>query len=84
MSQKFADVQTMLAHCTQTPIEEFDMSEDLDLTYDMDSTELTDLAKRLAQKYNIVIARSDRADWRTGNDIVAFVDRVSSVAEVQG
>lgn len=84
MSQNFVDVRTMLAHYTQTPIEEFDMSEDLDLTYDMDSTELTDLAKRLAQQYNIVVAKSDRADWRTGNDIVAFMHRVSANPAVQG
>ena len=84
MNQIFADVRTMLANYTQTPIEAFDMSGDLDLTYDMDSTELTDLARRLSQQYNIVIGKSDRADWRTGNDIVAFIHRVSAIAAVQG
>ena len=81
MSQNFADMRTMLANYTQTPIEEFDMSEDLDLTYDMDSTELTEFAKHLAQQYNIIVAKSDRADWRPGHDIVAFLHRVSSNAD---
>jgi len=78
MSQNFADVRTILATYTETPIEEFDMSEDLDLTYDMDSTELTDFAKRLTQQYGVIIAKSDRADWTTGNDIVAFLQRATS------
>ncbi|AKI01946.1 acyl carrier protein [Hoeflea sp. IMCC20628] len=78
MIQNFADVRTILATYTETPIEEFDMSEDLDLTYDMDSTELTDFAKQLTQQYGVVIAKSDRADWTTGNDIVAFLKRAAS------
>lgn len=81
MRPTFADVRRMLANYTQTPTEEFDMSEDLDLTYDMDSTELTDFAKHLSQEYNIIIAKSDRADWRTGNDIVSFVHRMTSNTE---
>ncbi|MGO6747874.1 phosphopantetheine-binding protein [Rhizobium ruizarguesonis] len=80
MSQTFTTVKTMLAKYSETPIDDFDMSDDLDLTYDMDSTELTELAQQLAQRYNIIIAKSDRADWRTGNDIVAFVNRASSNA----
>ncbi len=78
MSRYFADVRTILATYTETPAEEFDMSEDLDLTYDMDSTELTDFAKRLTQQYDVIISKSDRADWTTGNDIVAFLQRATS------
>ncbi|MBY5775258.1 hypothetical protein HFN63_35440 [Rhizobium leguminosarum] len=78
MSDDLTDLRTMLANYVDIPVETFDMSEDLDLTYDMDSTELTEFAKNLTCKYGLAIQKSDRADWRTGNDIVAFIRRFTS------
>ena len=83
MSQIFTEVRTMLASYTETTIEEFDMSEDLDRGYDMDSTELTEIARLLSERFGITVAKSERTDWKTGNDIASFVNRAAHGAEPQ-
>jgi acyl carrier protein len=51
------------------------MDADLDIEYDMDSTEMTEFAKKIEQKYGISIQRSERQDWVSGSDICKFVAR---------
>jgi acyl carrier protein len=68
-----AQVKALLANYIDVPQAELDMDADLDLAYDMDSTELTEFAKEVENAFGIAATRSDRQSWETGNAICAFV-----------
>lgn len=68
-----AQVKALLANYIDVPVAELDMDADLDLAYDMDSTELTEFAKEIESAFGIAANRSDRQSWETGNAICNFV-----------
>lgn len=67
------DIKLLLAVYVSLPEDEISLSADLDLEYDMDSTELTEFAKILEKDFAISIAKSQRQCWVTGQDICNFV-----------
>jgi acyl carrier protein len=68
-------IHALLADYIAIPVEEFDPSADLDLDYGIDSTEMIELAVVLKREFSIEITRSQRDDWKSGADIVAFVEK---------
>lgn len=75
MSDIYIYIRKTLAQYTEIPVDDFDMAKDLDLDYDMDSTELIEIALDITKKYNINITKSHRNHWNTGNDIVSFIKK---------
>lgn len=69
------DVRELLAAYVDVLPVDFRMEADLDLAYDMDSTELTELAKKIEQRFHVKATKSHRDDWRSGNDVCRFVER---------
>lgn len=67
-------VRELLAGYVDVPVDEFDMDADLDLAYDMDSTELTEFAKTLEVRFDAPATRSQRQDWTTGRHIARFLE----------
>jgi acyl carrier protein len=78
--QIFAEVKALLAAYIDVAEAELDMDADLDLVYDMDSTELTEFAKEIENRFGVAASRTDRQDWDTGSAIVSFVLAKSAVA----
>jgi acyl carrier protein len=66
-------MRAMLARYVEVPEEDFEMGKSLDLHYDMDSTELTEIAKTIEAEFSLSIDKSTRSAWETGADIAAFV-----------
>lgn len=66
-------IRSMLAGYVEVPETDFRMEADLDAEYDMDSTELTEFAKRIEEVFFVPVSKSTRQSWVTGNDIAAFV-----------
>lgn len=66
-------IRAILADYVGIPAEGFDMETSLDLEYDMDSTELTEIAKKIEVEYALSIQKSTRSTWERGADIAAFV-----------
>lgn len=66
-------VRELLAAYVELPPAEFRMDADLDLAYDMDSTELTELAKKIEQRFGVRASKSERQDWSTGEHICRFL-----------
>jgi acyl carrier protein len=73
-------VRELLATYVDLPPAEFQMDASLDRAYDMDSTELTELAKKIEQRFGVRAGKSERDDWNTGEDICCFVQAKLSVA----
>ncbi|WP_423391433.1 acyl carrier protein [Burkholderia sp. LMG 21824] len=71
-------IQEMIAGYLGLQASDVDMSADLDLEYDMDSTELTDFAQLIEKRFSISIDKSHRRSWETGCDIAAFVAQMLS------
>jgi|688.fasta_scaffold1054639_2 acyl carrier protein len=69
------EIRAMIAGYIDVNASELSMDADLDIEYDMDSTEMTEFAKKIEQKYGISIQRSERQDWVSGSDICKFVAR---------
>ncbi len=69
------EIREMIAGYIDVNASELSMDADLDIEYDMDSTEMTEFAKKVEQKYGISIQRSERQDWVSGRDICKFVAR---------
>ena len=65
----------LLAEYVNLPAAEFQMDASLDLAYDMDSTEMTELAKKVEERFGVRASRSQRQDWLTGNDLCRFLDK---------
>jgi acyl carrier protein len=70
-------VHCLLAGYVDIPVGDFDPTADLDLDYGIDSTEMIEMAVVLKREFLIEITRSQRDDWRTGADIVAFVEKAA-------
>jgi acyl carrier protein len=68
------DVRELLAAYVDVLPVDFRMEADLDLAYDMDSTELTELAKKIEQRFQVKATKSHRDAWRSGNDVCRFVE----------
>lgn len=66
-------IKAMLADYVGVPPDGFEMEKSLDLAYDMDSTELTEIAKKIEVEFSLSIDKSARSDWETGADIATFV-----------
>lgn len=71
----FEEIQTLIADYIDVKASELSMDADLDLEYDMDSTELTEFAKKIQQRYGISITKTDRQRWETGRDIAKLVSQ---------
>lgn len=71
-------IRAMLADYVGVPAEGFEMEKSLDLDYDMDSTELTEIAKKIEVEFSLSIDKSARSDWETGADIARFVEENST------
>ena len=66
-------IRAILAKYVGIPAESFDMDKSLDLDYDIDSTELTEIAKTIESEIALSIDKSTRRCWESGAGIVAFV-----------
>lgn len=66
-------IRAMLADYVGVPPDGFEMGKSLDLDYDMDSTELTEIARKIEAEFALSIDKSARSSWETGADIAAFV-----------
>jgi len=66
-------VRELLAAYVDVAPEAFQMDADLDLAYDMDSTEMTEFAKKIEQRFGVQATRSQRSDWRTGHHVCQFL-----------
>jgi acyl carrier protein len=69
----YAQVKALLADYIDVPVMELNMDADLDMVYEMDSTELTEFAKEIDNRFGVAASRSDRQSWETGNAICEFV-----------
>lgn len=69
----FDEVKNLISAYIEVPKHELDMSANLDLTYDMDSTEMTEFAKEIEQKFNISASKSERSSWESGLSICQFI-----------
>ena len=66
-------IRAILAGYVGIPAESFEMEKSLDLDYDMDSTELTEIAKTIESEFALSIDKSTRRSWESGADIAVFV-----------
>lgn len=69
----YDEIRDLIAEYIEIPKDELSMDADLDIEYDMDSTEMTELAKNIEQKYTISIAKSERQNWVSARSICSFV-----------
>ena len=67
-------IQALLAAYLDIPASDFQMEASLENSYDMDSSEMTEFAKTLEQRFGITTLKTERSDWNTGNDICRFVE----------
>ena len=67
-------VRDLLATYVDVTPAEFRMEASLDLAYDMDSTEMTELAKKVEQRFGVKASKSQREDWLTGDHLCRFLD----------
>jgi acyl carrier protein len=67
-------VRELLASYVDAEPSEFQMEVSLDVAYDMDSTELTEVAKKIEQRFGVRATHSQRQDWNTGEDICRFLE----------
>lgn len=69
----FEQVRALISAYIEIEEDKFDMSADLDLEYDMDSTELTEFAKEIERVFGIPASKSERSSWESGQTIYAFI-----------
>jgi acyl carrier protein len=67
-------IRGLLAAYLDIPAGDFQMEAGLESGYDMDSSEITEFAKTLEQRFGITTLKTERSDWNTGNDICCFVE----------
>ena len=67
MKDKIIDI---IAESIGIDREDLDITADLDIEYDMDSTEKADLARILEKEFKIEIERSSKDTWNTASDII--------------
>jgi acyl carrier protein len=78
MSTLNQQVRELLAGYVDLAPAEFQMDASLDRAYDMDSTELTELAKKIEQRFGVRATKSQRDDWNTGADICRFLQAMQA------
>lgn len=66
-------IRRILAEYVGVPAEKFEMEKSLELDYDLDSTELTEIAKRVESEFGLSIDKSTQRTWERGADIAMFV-----------
>lgn len=71
--QIFVQIRALISAYIEVAEDELDMNADLDLVYDMDSTEMTEFAKEVERKFGIPASKSDRGSWGSGQAIYAFI-----------
>lgn len=71
--QIHAGVKALITAYIDVAPEDFSMTADLDLVYDMDSTEMTEFAKEIERQYGIPVSRTERQSWETAESIAEFV-----------
>lgn len=71
--QVYAAVRELISNYIDIQPMDLDMDADLDLVYDMDSTEMIEFAKKLNSCFGVNASQSDRASWSTANSICEFV-----------
>jgi len=69
----FLLVKALISTYIDVAQDELDMSADLDLVYDMDSTEMTEFAKEVERKFGIPASKSERGSWESGQAIYEFI-----------
>lgn len=68
-----------LANFVEVEFSKFDMTANLEEEYDIDSTELTDLAKILEKEFDVKINKSEIDNWESGNSIFNFITKNTSM-----
>ncbi|EQB99483.1 acyl carrier protein [Photorhabdus temperata] len=66
-------IKTILSSFVNMNFDDFNMDADLAQAYDMDSTELADLAKEIGKEFGISVTKSQFSNWETGRAILDFV-----------
>ncbi|RWR03024.1 hypothetical protein ED28_04960 [[Pantoea] beijingensis] len=69
----FVQLKALISAYIDVAEDELDMNADLDLVYDMDSTEMTEFAKEVENKFGIPALKSERSSWESGQAIYAFI-----------
>jgi len=69
----FVQLRALISAYIEVAEDELDMNADLDLVYDMDSTEMTEFAKEVESKFGIPASKSERGSWESGQAIYAFI-----------
>ena len=75
----FNDVRELLAGYVEVEAADFQMSADLAEEYAMDSTELTEIAKKIERRFGISVDKSERLDWTNGERIYRFPEACLSL-----
>src|SRR5579859_390623 len=73
-------VRALLAGYIEVDESTFSMTADLDLEYEIDSTEVTEVARKIEELFSVQVSKSSREAWTTGEDIAAFVSRARASA----
>ncbi|MCW7549654.1 acyl carrier protein [Photorhabdus sp. P32] len=66
-------IRTILSLFLNVNIDDFNMDANLADAYDMDSTELADLAKEITKEFGISVTKSQFSNWETGRAVLDFV-----------
>ncbi|NHB96150.1 acyl carrier protein [Photorhabdus stackebrandtii] len=66
-------IKTILSSFVNINFDDFNMDADLAQAYDMDSTELADLAKEIGKEFGISVTKSQFGNWETGRAVLDFV-----------
>ncbi|RAW97796.1 MULTISPECIES: acyl carrier protein [unclassified Photorhabdus] len=66
-------IKTILSLFLNINIDDFNMDVNLADAYDMDSTELADLAKEIEKEFGISVTKSQFSHWETGRAVLDFV-----------
>ncbi|WP_350306551.1 acyl carrier protein [Photorhabdus viridis] len=66
-------IKTILSSFVNINFDDFNMDADLAQAYDMDSTELADLAKQIGKEFGIPVTKSQFSNWETGRAVLDFV-----------
>jgi len=69
----FIQIRRLISAYIEVSEDELDMNADLNSEYDIDSTEMTELAKEIESKFGIPASKSERSSWETGQTIYAFI-----------
>ena len=71
-------VKDLLADYIEVTADNFCMSASLEMDYEVDSTELTELATKVERAFSVSVSKVERQGWETGDDICRFVQSALS------